>query len=517
MKSLLALVCLLVLSQLSPSSAQTCLEEQMLFDSGGLPYEEFGFALAVEGALGVAGSRHDDINGLDSGSAFLFELSSGSELIQFVPSDGAAGDSFGSALAMNATRVVVGAPAASNSEGKAYLFDLMSGNQITALAYPLGAANDRFGKAVAMNDERIIVSASNADNGGLHAGRVLLYDAQSGALLDELRPAVLNSFDNFGVSVDLSQSLAIVGASQEDEQGRNAGTAYVFDLASGQQLHKLLPLDGMAGSFFGSAVAIDGNLAIVGSVFGNAQSSGAAYLFDVATGLQIAKLVPGPAQGVNDGFGQAVGISGSTAIVGALSANTQVGSSGAAFLFDANSGSRLTTLLPSDPKGGGKFGSSVALDGDVGVVGAYRNGASLPFKPGPGVAYVFDTNTSQWTDLGQGLAGSKGTPVLTGCGAVALGANVELQLSGAAPNAPVIAVLGNTEISIPILGGILVPNPGQLIRGLVTDSSGNLKFTSPTFSTAIPSGTTNIIQFWIMDATGPRGYAASNGIRVISR
>ena len=87
----------------------------------------------------------------------------------------------------------------------------------------------------------------------------------------------------------------------------------------GDQLFKLLPEDGGAGDHFGESVAISGTTAIVGAQLdGDAgSSSGSAYLFDVATGQRVAKLL------ANDGaqnvrFGYSVAISGATAIVGAL-------------------------------------------------------------------------------------------------------------------------------------------------------------------------------------------------------
>ena len=105
----------------------------------------------------------------------------------------------------------------------------------------------------------------------------------------------------------------------------------------GDQLFKLLPEDGASNDRFGYSVAISGTTAIVGARFDdeNGTDSGSAYLFNTATGQQIAKLLP------NDGapadwFGFSVAISGATAIVGAYGDDENGGNSGSAYLFDAS-------------------------------------------------------------------------------------------------------------------------------------------------------------------------------------
>ena len=79
----------------------------------------------------------------------------------------------------------------------------------------------------------------------------------------------------------------------------------------GDQLFKLLPNDGAPNDWFGYTVAISGPVAIVGAFVDedNGTYSGAAYLFDTATGAQIAKLLPDDNE-EGDQFGVSVAISG---------------------------------------------------------------------------------------------------------------------------------------------------------------------------------------------------------------
>ena len=73
--------------------------------------------------------------------------------------------------------------------------------------------------------------------------------------------------DEFGRAVALDGRLGIIGAPSRDESGTDSGAAYLFDVATGQQLMKLLPEDGQAGDAFGVSVAVQGNLAVVGSIY----------------------------------------------------------------------------------------------------------------------------------------------------------------------------------------------------------------------------------------------------------
>ena len=105
----------------------------------------------------------------------------------------------------------------------------------------------------------------------------------------------------------------------------------MFDTTTGRQLFKLLPDDGAAFDEFGISVAINGEVAIVGARFDDANGSfsGSAYLFDTTTGRQIAKLLPNDGA-ASDYFGYSVAISGPTAIVGAFRVDDNGSSSGSA-------------------------------------------------------------------------------------------------------------------------------------------------------------------------------------------
>jgi len=121
-----------------------------------------------------------------------------------------------------------------------------------------------------------------------------------------------------------------------------------------------------------------------------------------------------------------------------------------------------------------------------------------------------DPGAQTWTDLGQGLAGTAGVPVLAGTGSLTPGSSNDVTLSGALAGASSTLVIGLSSFEAPFKGGVLVPSPDVLL-GLPVDGAGGatLPFTWPA---GVPSGTMLWWQWWIVDPAGPSGLAASNGL-----
>jgi hypothetical protein len=185
------------------------------------------------------------------------------------------------------------------------------------------------------------------------------------------------------------------------------------------------------------------------------------------------------------------------------------GQPGVVYLFDLASGQQVDEFRAEDePLTASQFGRAIALDGPTVVIGDYLNSSTAP---GAGAAYVFD---SRWRYLGYGLAGVNGKPCLRGSGDIIPGSVLTLELSDAAPVAPVIIVYGtspSSPIYQPFKGGTLVPNPTWIIYAGFTDPGGN-QFLQIPFMPVVAPGVTIYVQDWIKDAAGPAGYSASNAI-----
>jgi hypothetical protein len=129
---------------------------------------------------------------------------------------------------------------------------------------------------------------------------------------------------------------------------------------------------------------------------------------------------------------------------------------------------------------------------------------------GPGACSWIESDP--WADLGNPLAGSLGTPVMTGEGLLVGNTPVALQLSQALPGASPVLIIGLSDLSAPFKGGVLVPFADVTLSGLPpTDVSGALTLAA-TWPPGLPSRVTIYYQFWIPDPAGVLGFAASNAI-----
>ena len=371
--------------------------------------DKFGISVAISGTTAIVAARSDDYNGTNSGSAYLFDISdpaSPTQIAKLLPDDGAEDDFFGIIVAISGNTAIVGAWGHDDNgadSGSAYLFDTTTGRQLFKLLPDDGAATDLFGISVAISGGTAIVGAVWDDDNGTNSGSAYLFDITTGVQLFKLLANDGTATDRFGNSVAISgppgKETAIVGAWKEDDNGDDSGAAYLFDTTTGRQIAKLLANDGAAGNQFGRSVAISGATAIVAarSDDDNGNASGSAYLFDIsdpASPTQIAKLLPDDgAEG--DFFGRSVAIGGATAIVGASHDDDNGSSSGSAYLFDISdpaSPTQIAKLHPDDGAEGDLFGWSVAISDSTTIVGAVNdddNGTST------GSAYLFDvTGTS---------------------------------------------------------------------------------------------------------------------------
>ncbi|MBM4034087.1 MAG: PEP-CTERM sorting domain-containing protein [Planctomycetes bacterium] len=149
--------------------------------------------------------------------------------------------------------------------------------------------------------------------------------------------------------------------------------------------HTFLNPTPAGGGYFGCSVAGVGGNVLVGAPF-NAALTGAAYLFDGQTGALI-RTFTNPTPAANDRFGWSVAGVGSNVLVGAPFDDTGAPDAGAAYLFDGGTGALLRTFPNPTPAAGDWFGWSVAGVGSNVLVGAPYDDA------GAGGAHLFNGGT----------------------------------------------------------------------------------------------------------------------------
>ena len=311
--------------------------------------------------------------------------------------DGEAGDIFGRTVALCQDTAVIGAYLDVDlgvESGSAYIFRNNPGVewwQESKLHSPDGEAGDHFGEAVAVWGTVAVVGAPRS---GIYAGAAYVYRrAGSTWIFDaKLVPDDLEAYDYFGRSVAVCGDWVVVGAYYDDDNGQQSGSAYVFQYTSGAwvQHPKLLPDDGAAGDRFGASVAIYADTVVVGAPEDDDQGddSGSAYVFrlDDDTWILESKLLPTDGA-PNDEFGTTVAIYyGSSALVG----TDPYSSAGQVYQFyrSVPEWVQATRFLPVTGIGTDSFGASVALGGDIAVVGAPG------YDESAGAVHVFDIQHS---------------------------------------------------------------------------------------------------------------------------
>jgi len=382
-----------------------------------------GAYLEDGGTVGVNGNQTDN-SAPDSGAAYVF-VRAGSTWTQqayLKASNTGSVDLFGASVAISGDTIVVGAGREdSNATG-------VNGDQ---------ANNNALGSGAAYVFVR---------NGGTWSQQAYLKASNTGGG-DPLSFFELG--DHFGSSVAVSGDTIVVGAlaeqssatgvngNQTDNSAPDSGAAYVFVRAGStwtQQAYLKASNTGTA-DWFGWSVAISGDAVVVSAlqedsnargVNGNqtdnsATDSGAAYVF-VRSGnawTQQAYLKASNAE-ASDWLGWSVAIFGDTIVVGAhgedsgaagvngSQADNSVPDAGAAYVF-VRSGAAWTQqayLKASNTGSGDSFGRSVAVSGDMIVIGAWLESSAATGVNGnqsnngvvaSGAAYVFVRSGGIWT------------------------------------------------------------------------------------------------------------------------
>jgi FG-GAP repeat len=235
-------------------------------------------------------------------------------------------------------------------------------------------ASDEFGFAT-VADAQFVIAGAPGENA--EAGAVYIFNCGTPSCPQEARLAASDLLTGhaYGSTLALSGNTLAVGA-----PGQGAGAVYVYvRTAPGVWLQqtKLINSGGTNGERFGSALALLGNTLLVG-LDGDNSKRGSVYAYNragVSWALPTMLLAPDGVSG--DGFGAAVALSASHALIGApYEGNTgpgQISARGAAYAFERTSATAWSApvkLLSATPASGDLFGFAVALQGDRAVVGA---------------------------------------------------------------------------------------------------------------------------------------------------
>jgi hypothetical protein len=271
----------------------------------------FSYSLSISGSYIVVGaySEDEDANGGDSkslaGSAYIFNRDGNGKWTQvqkIVASDREPGDRFGFSVSINDDRIISGAYFEDHDvdgnntvdeAGSAYIFEKDGGdkwNEVQKIAAPERFEDDNFGRSVSIFGDFAISGAhmedQDANEGGnlIDAGAAYIYERDGGGAWNLVQKVVASDRggdDRFGVSVAISDKVAVIGAWQADN---GAGATYILERDGNGKWNEeqiLSASDKNNDDRFGVAVSISNAYAIVGAHF--KANGGAAYIFKSST------------------------------------------------------------------------------------------------------------------------------------------------------------------------------------------------------------------------------------------
>jgi hypothetical protein len=370
----------------------------------------FGISVAIGGTAVLVGSPIDADPSTAGGSVHLFRDGKGGwrrmQRIQF--EDGKPEDRFGHAIAADGTWLLVGrdrADEAGPDAGGIAIFRRVGAHYRfeTTIAPSVPNTYAGFGQSVALGGSTLAIGAPRDDDAGLDSGSVEIFAFRDERWSRETKLVAGDGAagDWFGFAVAAADDLVVVGSYGDDDHGPSSGSAHLFRRREGSWSHelKLVPAELKAGDWFGFAVAAARGLVAVGAPRDDlaGESAGSVRIYRARRdGWSPDGELRPPLGSVTSWFGYAIAIDRTESVermlIGAPGDDGEIHNGGAAYLYERSTARndavwRLRLVLrPSEPEQDGLFGSSVAIRGDLAVVGRYPNEDG---KPVPGSAWVY--------------------------------------------------------------------------------------------------------------------------------
>ena len=261
---------------------------------------------------------------------------------------------------------------------------------------PRPVANDQFGIAAIAFGENFLVGASGDDTGARDAGALFVVNGETGRIMRTISNPDPRASDRFGSVVAVSGQGVVVGVPNKDAARiADAGAVYIY----GEQLERPLaianPTPGVRDNF-GFSVAAGPGTILVGAPRADpdgTRDAGVAYLLSQESGDLVRRL-HAPELAVGDQFGASVALLGDLAIVGAPRTDAGGRDAGVVYVFSTQSGELLHTLQRKERAVTDLFGTSVAAAGENILIGA--PGVDRDDVRDAGAAYVFSAKSGEF-------------------------------------------------------------------------------------------------------------------------
>ncbi|MFT4541646.1 MAG: hypothetical protein ACI835_004107 [Planctomycetota bacterium] len=421
------------------------------------------------------------------------------------------GANFGTAIAVEGDRLLVGAPdegSTPHGVGAVYLFQLGPAGGVIQRFEGDSAQTDSFGAAVSMDGARILIGAPAEHDAGFLAGAAYLFEEQAGLWSQQVKFTGMPMFgyEAFGASLSIRGDLAVI--SQPIELG--SGTIFVFQRGPAGWTNT--PVQSMSspcpGIEFGTPLLFDGHQLIAASPDGLSGGcinimhwDGSSFVLD--------DIIDPPGSG--SGFGKSIALHEDRLLVGA---NGSPAGRAHMFLNRPTGWERTHIFHPTRTGPAVAFGWTVALSAQEGWI------SDLYYEP-------FATGRVDRFQLARGVRHCAALPNSTGLeasieatGCASIGDNDLVLTAALLPDQPGLFAYSLDRTQLPFGNGFRCL-AGTVYRLPVTTAAGGLLRTEldvtspPAGSGQITASTTWHFQAWYRDPLGGgSGWNASDAIAV---
>ncbi len=303
---------------------------------------EYGRSVTISGDVIAIGEGTRFRSPAPDSSVFVYDSpwSTGDDFSQLIAGND---DWFGNTLDVDNNRMIIGASIAE----KAFIYERVDGvwTEAATLISPASGTDDQFGQGVAISGDFAVVTATADGVLAENAGAAYVYRRVDGSWtslgrIDNPQPAIS---DGFGFAVDIENDQLIVGAYIDDSHAFNGGVVFTYRWNGFEWISQqtLLPSDLITPhQLFGFSVELKDDYLIVG-----ARGSETAYVFRyINDSWQLQTQLVAPDSSALDFFGHAVSISGQYAVVSAINDDDSGENLGSAYLFEATGQSEGTWI-----------------------------------------------------------------------------------------------------------------------------------------------------------------------------
>lgn len=406
-------------------------QKAILTYPGGKINNWFGYSVDIYDDEIVTGASKEEVNGVQCGAVYVFKKDptgwdDQDASIRLTGSDSDESGYFGSSVAISGGGIVIGAKQDDDDgyrSGSSYFFEKplngwKSSFETVKIKPEDGEYCSGFGGSVDISGDYILIGAYEDDdheNGLNNVGSVYVFKKPGSGWTEVSQIAKLTASDpheqkHLGTSVSMSDDIIIAGTGSISGTSDNGGALYLYKKpiecwVDAIENDKILPTPyyKATNSTFGYDIAIDGDIAVVGSPGVN-RAKGSVQIFQFLNNnwTFIAELTSSDGE-LEDYFGKSVSISGNTIAVGAIGDDDVDDECGAVYIFEKQEANWIDAtetakLIPSDGHLGSLFGSDVEIENDIVAVGA-------PFHQlgniRTGAAYIFKRPESGWIDMSE--------------------------------------------------------------------------------------------------------------------